>query len=59
MNSKSMEDAEPLEFMGGKWQQNGITSKEISKEFPNGVGGIDKISDANGNEWVRVKDGTL
>ena len=49
----------PLEFMGGKWQQNGITNKEISKEFPNGVGGVDKISDANGKEWLRVKDGTL
>ena len=49
----------PLEFMGGKWQQNGLTSKEISKKFPNSVGGVDKISDANGSEWVRVKDGTL
>jgi hypothetical protein len=58
MNSKSMED-DALEFMGGTWKQNGITNKEVSKKFPNGVGGVDKISDANGNEWVRVKDGTL
>ena len=48
-----------LEFIGGKWQQNGLTSEEKSKKFPNGVGGIDKISDGNGSEWVRVKDGTL
>tara|TARA_R110000772_G_scaffold209058_1_gene319597 strand:- start:2157 stop:2336 length:180 start_codon:yes stop_codon:yes gene_type:complete len=59
MNSKSMEDDETLEFMGGTWKQNGMTNEEVSKEFPNGVGGVDKISDGNGKEWVRVKDGTL
>jgi hypothetical protein len=54
MNSKSMKGADPLEFMGGKWQQNGITNKEISKEFFSDCGEVVKISDAAGSEWVKL-----
>ena len=43
-----------LEFMGGKWQQNGITNKEVSKEFFSDCGEVVKISDAAGSEWVKL-----
>ena len=54
MNIKSMEDTEPREFMGDKWQQNGITNKEVSKAFFSDCGEVVKISDAAGSEWVKL-----
>lgn len=54
MNSKSMKDDETLEFMGGKWQQNGIKNSEVSKEFFSDCGEVVKISDAAGSEWVKL-----
>jgi hypothetical protein len=41
------------QFEGGTWKANGITNKDISKQFMSDEGEVVKISDATGNDWVR------
>ncbi len=41
------------------WELNGITNSECSKEFMSDAGEVVKLSDAAGNEWVKVNPTTI
>ncbi len=47
---------------GGKyvlWELNGIKNSQVSKEFRSDAGEVVRLSDAAGNEWVKVNPTTI
>ena len=41
------------------WELNGIKNSQISKEFRSDAGEVVKLSDAFGNEWIKVNPTTI